>query len=401
MDLRSGYPFWLVQSGLVNTYPSLAADISCEVAVIGGGITGALVAYHLVEAGIDTVVVDKRDIGWGSTSASTGLLQYEIDTPLHQLIDLVGEDHAVRSYLACLGAIDKLAVLAQAVDGPCGFERKQSLYLASRTRDVKALEREFNWRRKIGIHLDWLDAPALEATFALKRPAALLSYDAAQIDVYRFTHALHQKAIGAGLRVFDRTEIVQFDQQATGVHLRTGDGCTIQARKIVFATGYESQQYLQQKVAKLISTYALVSEPVDPAALAAVPCLIWESARPYFYLRTTTDGRLMMGGEDEDFRDPDRRDRLLGRKAEKLQKKFHKLFPHIDDLQVAFVWAGTFGETKDGLAYIGATPEFPNAYFALGYGGNGIVYSLIAAEIIRDAFLGQPNPQHELFSFDR
>ena len=65
------------------------------------------------------------------------------------------------------------------------------------------------------------------------------------------------------------------------------------------------------------------------------------------------------------------------------------------------MWAGTFGETKDGLAYIGATPEFPNAYFALGYGGNGIVYSLIAAEIIRDAFLGQPNPQHELFSFDR
>ena len=89
MDLRSGYPFWLVQSGLVNTYPSLAADIRCEVAVIGGGITGALVAYHLVQAGIDTVVVDKRDIGWGSTSASTGLLQYEIDTPLHQLIDFL------------------------------------------------------------------------------------------------------------------------------------------------------------------------------------------------------------------------------------------------------------------------------------------------------------------------
>jgi glycine/D-amino acid oxidase-like deaminating enzyme len=401
MDLRSGYPFWLVQSGLVNTYPPLVADVSCEVAVIGGGITGALVAYHLAQAGIDTVVVDKRDIGWGSTSASTGLLQYEIDTPLHQLIDLVGEDHAVRSYLACLQAIDKVAVLVQAVDAPCGFERKQSLYLASRTRDVKALEREFHWRRKIGIHLDWLDESALEATFALKRPAALLSYDAAQIDVYRFTHALHQKAMRAGLRVFDRTEIIQFDHQAAGVQLSTGDGCTIQARKIVFATGYESQQYLRQKVAKLISTYALVSEPVDPVVLASVPCLIWESARPYFYLRTTPDGRLMMGGEDEDFRDPDRRDRLLGRKGEKLQKKFSKLFPHLDEIQAAFVWAGTFGETKDGLPYIGATPEFPNASFALGYGGNGIVFSLIAAEIIRDSFLGQPNPERDLFTFAR
>jgi len=400
MDLRSGYPFWLVQSGLVNTYPLLATNITCEVAVIGGGITGALVAYHLTQAGIDTVVVDKRDIGWGSTSASTGLLQYEIDTPLYQLIDLVGEDHAVRSYLACLGAIDKLAALVQAVDAPCGFERKQSLYLASRARDVKALQCEFKWRRKIGIHLDWLDATTLAAVFALKRPAALLSHDAAQIDVYRFTHALHQKAMQAGLSVFDRTEIVQFDQQATGVSLRTIDGSTIQARKIVFATGYESQQYLQQKVAKLISTYALVSEPLGAAALASVPCLIWESARPYFYLRTTTDGRIMIGGEDEDFRNPTRRDRLLGRKAGKLQKKFHALFPHIE-LQTAFVWAGTFGETKDGLAYIGATPEFPNAYFALGYGGNGIVYSLLAAEIIRDAILGRPNADGELFGFQR
>jgi glycine/D-amino acid oxidase-like deaminating enzyme len=111
----------------------------------------------------------------------------------------------------------------------------------------------------------------------------------------------------------------------------------------------------------------------------------------HFYLRTTTDGRLMMGGEDEDFCDPDRRDRLLGRKGEKLQKKFHKLFPHLGEIQAAFVWAGTFGETS----------EFPNAYFALGYGGNGIVFSLIAAEIIQDAFLGQPNPEGELFRFDR
>ena len=64
-------------------------------------------------------------------------------------------------------------------------------------------------------------------------------------------------------------------------------------------------------------------------------------------------------------------------------------------------WAGTFGETKDGLAYIGAHPRLPHAYFALGYGGNGITYSLIAAEIIRDDILGRKNPAAKIFAFGR
>ena len=79
MDLRSGYPFWLVKNGLVHTYPALESDQDCDVVVIGGGITGALAAYTLVQEDVDVIVVDKRDIGWGSTSASTAMLQYEID----------------------------------------------------------------------------------------------------------------------------------------------------------------------------------------------------------------------------------------------------------------------------------------------------------------------------------
>ncbi|MEP7191022.1 MAG: FAD-binding oxidoreductase, partial [Roseiflexaceae bacterium] len=90
----------------------------------------------------------------------------------------------------------------------------------------------------------------------------------------------------------------------------------------------------------------------------------------------------------------------LDRKRDKLVKRFRELFPAID-LEVAYYWAGTFGETTDGLAYIGETSEFPNGYFALGYGGNGITYSVIAAEIIRDIYTGRPNRDAEIFRFDR
>src|SRR6185436_14672989 len=83
MDLRSGCPFWLLQGDHFPPYPKLDKDKSCDVAILGGGITGALVAYHLAQSGIDAILLDRRQPGCGSTMASTGLLQYELDTPLH------------------------------------------------------------------------------------------------------------------------------------------------------------------------------------------------------------------------------------------------------------------------------------------------------------------------------
>jgi glycine/D-amino acid oxidase-like deaminating enzyme len=404
MDLTSGYPYWLVKNGVPATYPTLKQDVVCDVAVIGGGITGALVAYHLVEAGIDTIVLDRRDIGNGSTCASTALLQYEIDTPLSELIEMVGEQHAVRAYQVCLEAITKLERLIAKLDDPlndaCEFVRTPSLYLASRQRDVKPLRREYDTRVKHGFQVDWLSAAQIESTFSFSRPAAIWSKDAAQVDAYRLTHSLLASAAKRGLQIYDRTMIADYKSTAHGVWLTTDRGCRIRAKNVVFATGYESQEYLTQKVTTLKSTYALVSKPLAAFSGWHDQCLIWETARPYLYMRTTADGRAIIGGEDEDFRDPVRRDKLMPKKVQKLVQRFGSMFPAIE-LEVAYSWCGTFGETKDGLAYIGETPEMPHAYFALGYGGNGITYSLIAAELIRDAYCRQPNPDGKLFRFGR
>jgi NADPH-dependent 2,4-dienoyl-CoA reductase/sulfur reductase-like enzyme len=90
MDLISAHPFWPLNSGLIRSYPRLQSDLQCEVLVLGAGITGALCAYHLAKAGMDVAVLDKRDVASGSTSASTAMLQYEIDTPLTGLIGSMG-----------------------------------------------------------------------------------------------------------------------------------------------------------------------------------------------------------------------------------------------------------------------------------------------------------------------
>lgn len=401
MDLRSGDAFWPLLNGLIRSYPPLAANAECDVVVLGGGITGALVAFHLAEAGVDTLLLERRDVAMGSTAASTALLQYEVDTHLTDLIGMVGKAAAERSYLLCLEAIGKLEALAQRLPGDCGFARKRSLYVASRRRDAAALRREHAARRAIGIEVELLGPDAIRAELSLRAPAALLSAVAAQMDPYRFTHLLLAEAARLGARIHDRSAALGYVREGDGVVVQTDRGATVRARRIVFATGYESQQYLQQKVAHLRSTWALVSEPV-----AAFPgwgfdqCLLWETARPYFYARTTTDGRVLIGGEDDAGRHTHASPRRLARVSEKLAKRFAGLFPQIA-LEVAYSWGGTFAETEDGLAYIGVTPAFPNGYFALGFGGNGITYSLLAAELIRDAILGRPNADAAIFAFDR
>jgi len=91
MDLKSGQPFWPIKNGPLGHYFPLDQDVDCEVAIIGAGVTGALVAYYLTKEGIHTIIVDRREVGTGSTSATTGLLQYEVDTPLFELMGKVGK----------------------------------------------------------------------------------------------------------------------------------------------------------------------------------------------------------------------------------------------------------------------------------------------------------------------
>jgi len=232
------------------------------------------------------------------------------------------------------------------------------------------------------------------------RPAALFSKDGGQVDPHRLTHGLLAAEKRAGLEVCDSTKMTRLEETRRGVRITTHNGCEITAQRAVITAGFESKAFLNADAGILKSTYALISEPLPAISGWHQQCLTWESGTPYLYLRTTTKGRVIVGGEDEDFVNAKRRDALISQKTRTLEKKFERLFPD-RPLEVAYAWAGTFGETKDGLAYIGVHPRFPHAYFALGYGGNGITFSVIAGEIIRDNFLSRTNRDAHPFRFGR
>lgn len=400
MDLVSPHPFWRLKNGLLHDYPSLQENVRCEVLVLGAGISGALIAHSLTKAGRNVLVIDKRDVAGGSTSASTALLQYEIDTHLVDLTERIGKRDAERAYRACHGSLDTLEHLAEEVGARCAFRRKESAYLATEPAETRVLQREGEARRKAGIAVDFLDEQELTRRFSFARPAALISSQAAELDAHRLTHALLADAVSCGARVFDRTVVTEVEPGRRGVRLKTDTGHLIHASHVVFATGYESQEFISRRIVRLKSTFALASEVVHRFPGWWKQCLIWETARPYLYLRTAAGGRILVGGGDVPFRNPAERDRLVQSKTTRLAARFRHMFPEIP-LRVDYRWAGTFGETKDGLAYIGGIRQMPRCFFALGFGGNGITYSVIAAAIIRAALLGRQHPDAHLFRFDR
>jgi glycine/D-amino acid oxidase-like deaminating enzyme len=397
--IRSSQPYWLVRDGIGDARSDRELAAEYDIVIVGAGITGALVADALVATGRKILVVDSREPAHGSTAASTALLQYEIDTHLIDLATTLGAERATLAYRA---ATDSFAMLERRFPDllpAAGYERRESLYLAADAAAVAALRAERAARAGIGIACQWIDADELRERFGCHRPAALLSALGAQIDPVRLTRLVLTGCERHGVEIRARAPVVSIDDGGERLCVNFESGDTVRARDVVVCAGYESLRFLPEGVADLHNTFALVTEPL-PTRVTALP-LIWESARPYFYLRTTPDGRLMVGGADVPFKSAAARDVLLPRQIRRIAAIYRDIFDSPLP-PVAFAWAGTFAETRDSLPYIGCVPGLdPRLRFALCYGGNGISYSVHAGEIVRAGIEGRSHPLDEVFGFQR
>src|SRR5690606_8551394 len=353
MDLKSNEPFWLIKNGVIKSYPSLKENISCDVLVVGGGITGSLIAHQCVQDGFRTVMIDKREIANGSSSATTSMLQYEIDTPLYKLIEMVGPKGAVASYKACSQAIEQLGEIAHKLKSKAGFIKKDSLYFAALKKDVAWLTREFEARKKVGFDVKWMEADDVLKKYNLQKAyGGILSKQGASIDAFLFVHEMLAYNVKKGLEVYDKTELANVTYKVRQNEVALNTGAKIKCKKIVYCVGYESATMIKEKFVDLVSTYAIVSEMIPEESRKYKDVLLWNTADPYHYMRTTDDGRMLIGGEDEEFRNPQQRDSLIGNKEQKLLKSVEKYLPNLP-FYPNFAWAGTFGTTKDSLPYIG------------------------------------------------
>lgn len=367
--------------------------------VIGAGVSGALIAEALSEAGLKTVVVDRRGPAEGSTAASTAMLQYELDTPLTLMAERIGREKAERIWRRSRQSVDALRErterLGLAVDGAT----RGSIYLDGNVLDAGGLALEADARRRAGFEVELLKPAAVKERYGIKGRHALIGFGNYSADPRRLTAGYLNVALARGARLYSPVDICDIAPTGDGVTLVSARGPSIRARYVVMATGYEMMKGIPRKGNKIISSWSIATRP-QPRAIWPTAAMIWEAADPYLYIRTTPRGEIICGGEDEEISDAALRDAKLPDKAATLSRKLAALLPGVDATP-AYSWTGSFGDSPVGTPTIGRIPGMPNCYAAMGYGGNGITFSMMAAQMLRGLICGYGDPDADLVSFHR
>ncbi|MEC0238650.1 FAD-dependent oxidoreductase [Paenibacillus dokdonensis] len=400
MILNSGKLAWPHTLNPVPEYPALDQDLDCDVLVVGGGMSGAILSYELTNRKLNTVMIDKRSIGGGSSSANTGLLQFSNDKTLTSIMNTFGEEIGVAFYKLCERAMQKLIDTGSRLYTDPHLIPRSSFYYASHEDDVAMLQEEYENFRKYGFHVDYWDQAKIEQYMPFSKPAALYTHGDAEVNPFRMVHALVEAAARHGAHVFEHTEAIHFDYDENSVTCHTQTH-KIRAKKVIYTMGYETQEIKKDRNAVLKVSYAVLTNPVEDLSDWHERCMIWETARPYLYMRTTPDNRIVVGGLDEHPPAPAERDGRALHKSEALLDEVRTLFPRYKELKADYAWASIFGSTHDGLPMIGTHPDYPNSYFIEAYGGNGTVYCMIAADILSDVLTGKDRPELEMFSLQR
>ena len=398
-DLRTGRAVWLERRLPVIPTKTLTRAVSCDVLVVGAGISGAIIAEALSDAGLDVIIVDRRGAVQGSTAASTALLQYEIDTPLSVLSTRIGRERAERIWRRSRLAVDALRERTRTLGINAEQATRDSLYLSGNVLDSAGLEAETEARRRVGLEVAYLKPAEVLEQYGIRGRSAIVGRDNYMADPRLLAAGYLNAAIARGARLYVPVEVTDVEASASGVTAATKDGPEINAKSLVFATGYEMAKGVPKKGNKLISTWVIATK-AQPLKIWPTGCIIWEANDPYLYIRTTPEGHVICGGEDAEIADADDRDALNEAKTATLVRKLGQLLPMID-AEADFSWSGSFGDSKTGTPTIGPVPKMPNCYAAMGYGGNGITFSMMAGQMLRGMIAGTGDPDSDLVSFTR
>lgn len=395
-DLRTGRSLWLAERGLGVPARPLTDALSVDVAIVGAGISGALAAHEL-SRDHTVAVLDRRPPLMGSTVASTALLQWEIDLPLIDLAARIGPAKAGRAWKRSFRAVSDLQALVKAERIPCGWDGRETLYLAGDTHGFRALKDEAEARADLGLPARFLPAAELRERFGVERTGAILSEGSASADPARLAAGLLRRAVRQGARIHSPAEVVDILPDPDGVTLATDTGHAVRARHVVLCCGYEFPRGVPTTGAGIASTWAIATRPGAACPAWLKRTLVWEASDPYLYLRCGPGGRIIAGGEDEDspaaHADPAR----LRKKAQAVARKISALVPGLEP-DIAFAWAGAFGTSTTGLPIIGAVPGMPHVQAVMGFGGNGITFSMMASQIVASAIRGAPDADADLFA---
>jgi glycine/D-amino acid oxidase-like deaminating enzyme len=391
-------------SATPTRYKPLSGKHETDVAIVGGGMTGALVAHAFASAGAAVAVVEAGLVGRGSTVASSALLLPEPDLELVQLEARYGQRSSRRIWRLGQESVKQLSALITGLRIRCELRRRDSVYFAIDEIAARRLEREYGLRRRAGFEAEWLSPGALRRLTGISGRGAIRTRGSAQFDPYRACLGVIGAAARAGAEIFERSPVRRIDVQRDCVQLLTNRG-SLSATHVVIATGYATSQFrpLAGRF-RMYRTYVLATERIDDTErdeLGLADVMLWDTERPYHYARWTPDRRLLLGGGDRLIRPGQQRQRQFEAALSELREYFEARLPALATIGSETAWDGMFAMTPDGLPYIGPHRRYPRHWFALGYGGNGMTFGFLAARMLLERWLGSRSSDHALFEFCR
>ncbi len=373
-------------------YEPLAGNVTVDVAVVGGGITGMTAALLLARAGRRVAVVEARRIGKGESGKTTAHLTEVLDVPFHTLMSRFGASGASLAAAGQRAAIERIARFADECAIDCDFRRMPGYEIAETEAERAVLEREAVAARRLGL------SAALVRTAPLPFPVvgALRFENQATVHPRRYLQGLERAFVGMHGQIFEDTQVVAIDE---GEPCRViSDRGVIAARDVIVAAHVPivNRFLLHAKLA----AYRSYVVGVDLGGDAGVgDGLYWDMAEPYHYIRTQVIGDrryLLVGGEDHKVGEVDDTAAPFARLEAYVRVRFAR-----DVAPTDYRWSGQIVASADGLPYVGRNSLSDDIYVATGYAGNGITQGTMAAMLLADQICGHPNPLGELLDATR
>ena len=369
-------PIWLEEKK--KLYPSLEEDVSADVVIIGGGITGITSAYLLAKERKKVVLLEAKELASNATGYTTAFITQSIDTDLTDLVDILGVLNTKLVWQSHGQAIDLIEKIVKDEKIDCEFTRCSNFVYASDEKQARSIYEEKKIADKLGF-----DIKLKKENLGFCHNDCLEIKNQAKFHPTKYLYALAKKCEELGVKIFEKSEVLSIDE-TFGLAVKT-EKHLVQTLKVIVTT-YNPFNHPREIVMKGGMYESFIYELEVPKGVLKEG--IYEDlSNPYYYFRVdprASHDQVIIGGED-------RREELKIDKQKHfnaLKKYINHIFGHLE-LKIISRWTGPILEPSDGLASIG---EYrPNQYLAAHFSGNGMTYSHISALIFRDIILGRKN----------
>lgn len=394
-----GSPLFTNINKVKKQYNYLTEDIDTEVIIVGGGVTGSILGYYFSKEGIDSVILEKSRIAHGSTSITTSLLQYELDSNLMSLMESVPSEQVINSYKLGITALKEIEKFINENGNGCNYIKRDTLLYTAKDLEKKEIYEEYKIRKENGFNVKFINEEENPFSFDLK--AGLYAIEGgAELDPFKYTHQLLEVATNNGLRVYENTPVIDVKYNEEYVEAITSYNHKVKGKILVLATGYNTELFTDRSFGIKTYTYNIATKPLKDIKGWQNNVLIRDNESRYNYFRTTSDNRIIAGGEDTPFTD-NFNPKIAIEKYNILEQRLKNMFNEINNIKIEYKYCGAFASTKDNLGFIGKDPNKDKLWYVLGYGANGILFAILGGLMLPKLYKGEVDEYLKYFKVDR